>query len=693
MILTSLMALQILVSDMTNQERVFGNLSGATGVMRTTSAQPNQKGVFGLSMHGSFFSKDTFISDLKTSRSHLRLSGNYTVKWGIPIEFYGGFGFTYTERSSSGSSNTMTTLFENTELGYRMGFLTSGKTLFLGTFGHITALSGSQTQRNTSGVSSLKSGPPVSGTVGFSQTLNLAQGENKRPFRQHLNLAYRAPNSDIAGQSGAEFQRFGLNAINYHSLVYSVAAEMLLSKFTPFVEYSGEYAFPGTNSSPSLGDNRMQATLGTRWSPIEPFALLLGLDVGIAGPVEASSIQIPRNTPWDVWLAVNFQSDGLTARAPLDGGVQGSVLDDRTGLPIDGVKVTLVSESQLPQTTDLSGSFRFGKLPVGDYEMTFIKVGYEPVRRRVSVQGGQEAVLETRMRIIGPSYGSLTAQVLDQKTRQPIARAFVSISGIEQPVATDDQGRFKNEQIPEGKQTVNVEAPGYKSQSFPVEIPPNGQVQTDLLLSKAPPTMGTCSGVVKNPDGTPLTAVITHEADESISPSGTNPLTGEFKVSLPPGKHSLKVTAENYLPQMVECEVEAGQSTALGVTLEKPKEAVLIENKIILPDAIYFEFGSAEIKESSWGVLDQVAEILKTNPNFNQLNIDGHTDDVGSDAFNSRLSKRRAESVRTYLTRKGLDSSKLAARGFGESKPIATNLTPEGRAENRRVEFNVQAAE
>ncbi len=687
------MALQILVSDMTNQERVFGNLSGATGIMRTTSAQPNLKGVFGLSMHGGFFTKDTFINDLKTSRSHLRLSGNYTVKWGIPIELYGGFGFTYTERSSTGSSNTMTTLFENTELGYRLGFLTAGKILYLGTFGHITAFSGSQTQRNTSGVSSAKSGPPVSGSAGFSQTLNLTQGENKKPFRQHFNLAYRAPNSDIAGQSGAEFQRFGLNAINYHSIVYSVAAEMLLSKFTPFVEYSGEIAFPGTNSTPSFGDNRMKATVGSRWSPIQPFSVLLGLDVGLGGPVAASTIQIPRNTPWDLWLAVNFQSDGLTARAPSDGGVQGSVLDDRTGLPIDGVKVTLVSESQLPQTTDLSGSFRFGKLPVGDYEMTFIKVGYEPVRRRVTVQGGKEAVLETRMRIIGPSYGALTAQVLDQETRQPIARAFVSISGIEQPVATDDAGRFKNDQIPEGNQTVNVEAPGYRSQSFPVEIPPNGQVQTEFLLSKAPPSMGTCEGIVKNPDGTPLTAVITHETDATISPSGTNPLSGEFKVSLPPGRHSLKIAAENYLPQVIECEVEAGSSKSLGVTLEKPKEAVLVENKIILPDAIYFEFGSAEIKESSFGILDQVAEILQTNPDFKQLNVDGHTDDVGSEAYNAKLSKRRAESVKAYLVKKGLESSKLTARGLGESRPIATNITPEGRAENRRVEFNVRSSD
>ena len=689
MILTSLLALNVLIGDMTNQQRVFGGLAGSTGVLRTTSAQPNSAKVFGLSLLGSFFTKDPFLNDLKTSRSFMRVSGNYTFNWGIPVEIYGGFGFTYSERSSSASASTITTLFENSELGYRIGFLANKETLYFGSFGHVTALSGSQSNRNTTGATSLRSGPPISGTAGLSQTLNLSKNWSKLPLRQHFNLAYRAPNSDIASQSGSEFTRFALNAVNYHSIVYSVAAEVVYAKFIPFIEYSGEYAFGSSTSSPAFGDNRMKATLGTRWTPMQTLSFLIGFDLGIAGPAEASAIQIPRNTPWDLWFGVNFQSDGLERKAPSEGSVQGTALDDKTGLPLDGVKVTLVSESQLPQTTDLSGSFGFSSLPAGDYEMTFLRTGYEPIRRRVTVQGGKTSVLEARMKIIGPTYGTLVAQILDQETRQPIPRAFVSISGIEQPAATDDQGRFRNTQILAGPQTVNVDAPGYRSQSFPVEIPPNSSLETELLLSKAPPSLGACAGVVKNPEGTPLTAVVTHETDASVPPAGSNPLTGEFKMSLPPGKHTLKVMAENYLPQTIECDVEAGAATSLGITLEKPKEAVIIENKIILPDAIYFEFGSAEIKNESLGTLDQVFDVLSRSDSFSQLSIDGHTDDVGSDAYNRGLSQRRADSVRKYLIKRGLDASKLSAQGFGESKPIATNLTPEGRSENRRVEFNL----
>ena len=68
---------------------------------------------------------------------------------------------------------------------------------------------------------------------------------------------------------------------------------------------------------------------------------------------------------------------------------------------------------------------------------------------------------------------------------------------------------------------------------------------------------------------------------------------------------------------------------------------------------------------------------------------EGNTDSVGSDAYNQKLSERRANSVRTYLTNKGINPSLLDSVGYGESRPVATNDTAEGRAKNRRVEFKV----
>lgn len=103
---------------------------------------------------------------------------------------------------------------------------------------------------------------------------------------------------------------------------------------------------------------------------------------------------------------------------------------------------------------------------------------------------------------------------------------------------------------------------------------------------------------------------------------------------------------------------------------------------------IQFETGKDVIKKSSNGILDNVAAIMQTNPSY-LLGINGHTDNQGDDAKNMALSQKRAEAVKAYLVKKGIDAARLTPKGFGETTPKATNDTPAGRAENRRVEFVV----
>jgi len=95
------------------------------------------------------------------------------------------------------------------------------------------------------------------------------------------------------------------------------------------------------------------------------------------------------------------------------------------------------------------------------------------------------------------------------------------------------------------------------------------------------------------------------------------------------------------------------------------------------------------IKRSSYGILNNVASIMNDNPTY-KLVIDGHTDSQGDDAKNQVLSEKRAAAVKKYLEGKGVSASRLSSRGFGETKPKATNDTREGRATNRRVEFTVE---
>ena len=94
----------------------------------------------------------------------------------------------------------------------------------------------------------------------------------------------------------------------------------------------------------------------------------------------------------------------------------------------------------------------------------------------------------------------------------------------------------------------------------------------------------------------------------------------------------------------------------------------------------------------SFPLLNQVAQVLNDFPKM-RISIEGHTDNVGTEAANMRLSQKRAEAVLDYLVSKGISPERLDATGFGPTKPVASNKTAKGRAQNRRTEFRIVALE
>lgn len=113
-----------------------------------------------------------------------------------------------------------------------------------------------------------------------------------------------------------------------------------------------------------------------------------------------------------------------------------------------------------------------------------------------------------------------------------------------------------------------------------------------------------------------------------------------------------------------------------------------IKAAVVVLHDINFELDKARLTATAKASLDNIVAGLKGQPSM-KLEIDGHTDATGSDAHNLKLSKARAAAARDYLIEQGIDGSRLKSEGFGESKPMTSNKTREGRAQNRRVEFKV----
>lgn len=130
--------------------------------------------------------------------------------------------------------------------------------------------------------------------------------------------------------------------------------------------------------------------------------------------------------------------------------------------------------------------------------------------------------------------------------------------------------------------------------------------------------------------------------------------------------------------------VEKEQQKRANMELQSVMDMV-ISRKI---PPIDFEFNSAVLKPSSYELLDKVFQILEKYPRL-KLIVEGHTDDIGSDEYNDSLSLMRADSVKTYLVKKGIHPDSIRIYGFGKRRPVVKEKTDAARSLNRRVEFKI----
>lgn len=129
---------------------------------------------------------------------------------------------------------------------------------------------------------------------------------------------------------------------------------------------------------------------------------------------------------------------------------------------------------------------------------------------------------------------------------------------------------------------------------------------------------------------------------------------------------------------------EQTAGSGVDVTPTDNGQAILVN----LPEGVTFDVGSYTLKPDFRATLDKVAESLKQYPN-SLIDVYGHTDSTGSEAYNQTLSENRARTVANYLTTQGVAPARIRSQGFGETMPVADNTTEEGRRKNRRVEIKI----
>ena len=162
---------------------------------------------------------------------------------------------------------------------------------------------------------------------------------------------------------------------------------------------------------------------------------------------------------------------------------------------------------------------------------------------------------------------------------------------------------------------------------------------------------------------------------------------GKYLVTLPAGRnYGISVSAEDYLFHSENFNIP---DTAVYKQYNRDIRLKKIEiGSVVVLRNIFFDYDKSTIREESMPELERLTGILKDNPTIS-IEISGHTDNVGSDQYNQELSEARAKSVVDYLIDQGIVRGRLDYKGYGESEPIATNETPEGRQENRRTEFKI----
>jgi OmpA-OmpF porin, OOP family len=326
-----------------------------------------------------------------------------------------------------------------------------------------------------------------------------------------------------------------------------------------------------------------------------------------------------------------------------------------------------------------------------DYYFTIDKSGNVFTSRANKGQDGGQ--LDLFMLVPKTFKINLTGVVLNEKTQDPIEGAAVKISVTgKEPLSlkSNPTGNFETKISESSVLTFNTTYPGYQPKEQKLTVPQllaDTTINVEVLLNPIPKKLMIAGNIYdqKTEQLIPakLDAVSRSEKNAHISLDGSRSVYEKEIAKL--GWYVITASAEGYLNTTDSVYADSNEKTPFV------KDIYMVPIEVgatVRLQNIYFDFDKTTLKRESFVELNKVVDFLKTNKTV-EIEISGHTDNKGSDEYNATLSQGRSQAVVDYLISQGIDTSRLTAHGYGESKPVDTNDTDTGRAVNRRVEFTV----
>jgi outer membrane protein OmpA-like peptidoglycan-associated protein len=704
-------------------------INGSTGLLRTAYAGSSAAGLFRVSFLFDWFTANGFLCNADTpcgptavedSASHV---GAFFALNATPLEFLEAYALirTYANANDQSSPGLLQVLGDTT-LGLKpyLPFRLANNLTF-GADIRLLLLNGA-------------GDVGVSGAGTSAEFMALATSDFRKidgkgigaPFRIHFNAGYRVDNSGklvedvetlraqrdpetsggLARIPVSRIERFGLGINRTDFFQLRLGVDVPWRWVQPYVEYSVDIPVnrqdyechtrtisPGdvclalqdltdpNSGAPGYSAIPSRLSLGARTNPL-PGAFRglsghLAFDIGLSG-TSTFIEEVAPQAPWTLYLGIGYAFDTkekkekvvqqlppppppLQLPPPPAYFVRGKVVEKGTGTPVIGAIVSAPG-MVAPVATGSDGGFQSHELDPGEVAFQIKADGY--------------------------AEGTCVATIVPAMA--PFGQPGMGQPGMGQP-GFGQPGFGQPGMPPPGA------PPGGPPMGGPMGPPPqapSGPVYTEVECElEALPKDGGVEGTTKSPDGSSISGVTVELTDSQgqLHTATTGP-DGSFafpKLAL--GEAKVKAQANDYMLHVQEITVRPREQTKVTLTLNpRPKVANvrILGNQLQVNKKIFFELNSAKIDNAqSDEILSEIADVLLRNAQLKKVEIQGHTDNTGTQAINEQLSQDRAEAVQGWLVGHGVEPSRLTAKGYGASRPLAPNITPQHRARNRRVQF------